>query len=269
MTMVDVSVIIPTRDRPLLLDRALQSICGQKCGYAYECIVVDDGSLSFADQVRAIVTDAGGNYLTNAGGRGCGGGRARNTGIAQAKGEFIAFLDDDDVWEATKLSTQIDFMKSTNLPFTYTGMHIRSRSGRMRYSFREPALSDRYRAIMRKNFIGTTSTIMVDTATLVSVGGFDAELPALQDYDLYIRLLQQFEIGWIPEPLTIYYAEDTDDKVSASRERYLKAVEVLSKKYQNDPYYRLLRRSFMEITLLKCVRSRKFLMQTLRSLLTR
>jgi GT2 family glycosyltransferase len=235
----------------------------------YECIVIDDGAPSGRTEICTLVSTTGAIYIPSGTDGGCGGGYSRNIGISQAKGTYIAFLDDDDAWEMGKLSEQIGFMKSTDLPFSYTGMYIRNRNGHVRYSFRTPAGSDYHRAIMRKNFIGTTSTVIIRTDALLSVGGFDTALPALQDYDLYIRLLQKYGIGWLREPLTIYYDNDTNDKISQSRERYLAAVRILSNKYHDDPCYPLLRRSFMEIALLKCIRSRRFFLDTIRSLMKR
>lgn len=267
--MRNVSVVIPTRNRPYFLERALQSMQRQSGNSILECIVVDDGEESGAAECRKIVENTGGIYYLNRYGRSSGGAHARNTGIMAAQGEFVAFLDDDDEWNDGKVSKQMPLMLDEQLDISYTGMFIRNKKYVQRYSFRAPPFSDYYRAIMRRNFIGTTSTVVVRTAAIRNIGGFDNGLPALQDYDLYIRMLKNHKLGWISEPLTTYNAHATDVQVSGSRARFIVAVEQMKKKYYQDPYFPLLKRSFMEITLLKCVRSRAFFLEILRSVFTK
>jgi glycosyltransferase involved in cell wall biosynthesis len=267
--MVDVSVVLPTCNRPLLLKRALQSVFTQKTDDVVECIVIDDGNALQSPVIRAIVEETGARYMVTDGGQGGGGGKARNTGIRVARGTYVAFLDDDDAWEQDKLARQIRLMKDRSLRISYTGLYIISNRNRRRYSFRSPPDADYYRAIMRRNFIGTTSSVIVSKEALTETGGFDTTLPALQDYDLYIRLLQKKSLEWISDPLTRYYNDETVDKISGSRERFHMAVRLLSEKYGGEQYFRLLKRSFFEITILKCVRSRRFLLETICSIVKR
>jgi glycosyltransferase involved in cell wall biosynthesis len=262
--MMDVSVIIPTRNRTQFLQRALASVRKQQYPGSFECIVIDDGDAAFSGQVRALVDQSGGIYLSTGGNR--GGGSARNLGIERAQGELVAFLDDDDTWEETKLARQTGRMADASIAMSYTGMYIIGRNGRRRYSFRKPRFDDQYREIMRHNFIGTTSTVMVRRSALHEIGGFDPLLPALQDYDLYIRLLRRFRTGWVDAPLTSYYADAASDKISASRERFYAATKLMSGKYRDDPRFPSLRKSFRSITLLKCVRSRRFLVDSILAL---
>ena len=262
--MIDVSVIIPTINRPDLLRRALLSVVQQRGGILIESIVADDGDPSQAGRVREVTEQGKGVYLSTGGYR--GGGYARNLGIEQAKGNLIAFLDDDDAWAEDKILRQSALMVDQSVAMSYTGMFITDRKGRRRYSFRKPRFEDHYRSIVRNNFIGTTSTVMVRRSALREIGGFDPDLTALQDYDLYIRLLRRFRTGWIDAPLTIYYDDDaTGDKVSGSRERFLAARRLLSEKYRGDEQFALLRKSLRSIVLLKCLRSRRFLIDTLRA----
>lgn len=262
--MTDISIIIPTRNRPVELRRALESVRMQKGTLSLECIVVDDGDENRAGEVRKLAGTYEARCFSTGGGR--GGGYARNIGIDESDGCCVAFLDDDDAWMEDKLSRQYEAMRDGTIGMSYTGMWIVGPGGGRRYSFRKPGSDDHYRAIMRKNFIGTTSTVMVRKSALETVGGFDPALPQLQDYDLYLRLLKRFRCGWLPEPLTLYYDRDTGDKVSADRERFLAAVRLLAEKYRKDEYFPLLRAGFRSILLLKCIRSRRFLFATLRSL---
>ncbi|MBN1760845.1 MAG: glycosyltransferase family 2 protein [Chitinispirillaceae bacterium] len=262
--MIAVSVIIPTCNRPDLLRRALASVTAQRTTLPMECLVADDGAVHGNGRIERIAGEFGAVYCTTGGNR--GGGAARNCGVEKAKGTFLAFLDDDDAWEPVKLAEQVPLMDDPAVALSYTGIAILHRNEKKRISFRKPGSSDHFRSIMAKNFIGTTSSVVVRRSTFDSIGGFDTALPALQDYDLYIRLLRNRRVAWTPSPLTVYYAGEARDNISESLERFRKAAALLTEKYHAAPQYPLLQRSLKQITLLKCVRSRRFLFEYLRAL---
>lgn len=198
-----------------------------------------------------------------------GGAYCRNLGLSHARNDIVAFLDDDDQWQPDKLYTQLQLMKNTDIALCYTGLFICKQNGSLRYSFRKPDSKDHFRSIMKKNFVGTTSSIVVWRSHLKSAGGFDASLPALQDYDLYIRLMKRWKACWTPEPLTWYDDMHSMQKVSGSRQRYLDAMEYMLNKYEGEMYYPLLIKSLKNIKYLKIVRSRQFFLETIRSILKR
>ncbi len=265
--MADVSVVIPTRNRVHLLTRSLSSVAGQRPSAPTECIVVDDGDPSASYRIREEAERFGAIYLSTGGGR--GGGFARNLGISNCREDIVAFLDDDDEWEPSKIALQLPCMENPSTGMSYTAITIVSGNGRRRRSFREPSCCDQYRAIMRENFIGTTSSVIARRSVLDEIGGFDTSLPALQDYDLYIRVLKRYRTGWTREALTRYYAAEIDCKISSSRSGFRTARGLLLEKYRSEPAFRDLRRSFRRIALLKCIRSRRFLLDTVRALLKR
>lgn len=266
---MQITIVIPTHNRPAELKRSLASVNVQCSSLSSECLVIDNSDPEYKKEVKNIAMHGGARYIetnTTLGNGGCG---ARNTGISEASGDYIAFLDDDDAWTNDKLRMQFDYLQQERLTMGYTGLHIISNNGHKRYSFRTPRTNDFHKEIMKKNFIGTTSSILVQRTLINTVNGFDPALPALQDYDLYIRLLRTARLGWLPEPLTLYYANDPGTKVSGDRQKYIAAVKYLSIKYRNDPHYQLLKKSFAGITLLKCIRSRRFLLDTIRDLVGR
>jgi glycosyltransferase involved in cell wall biosynthesis len=266
VAMPDITIIIPTRNRPDLLVGALSSVVRQTGPLTRECIVVDDGDPARSAGIREAVGNENARYLATGGNR--GGSFARNLGIEKARGALVAFLDDDDVWEPEKLAAQSAFMADRSIAMSYTGATVVSGKGGRRYTFREPREKDQYRAIMRKNFVGSTSTVMVRREALQEIGGFDTALPALQDYDLCIRLLRQYRTGWLPQALTIYHDDDTaGDKVSGSRRRFIEARGYLIRKYRDDPYATMLQNTLQRIEILKCIRSRRFLFATLREIM--
>ena len=136
-----------------------------------------------------------------------------------------------------------------------------------RYVFRKPGSEDHFRAIMRMNFIGPTSSVMVRKSIIEKSGGFDPELKALQDYDFYIGILRNHRAVGIDSPLTFYNDHQMPDKVSGSREFYLQAANHLREKYKSEPYFGLLKRYLLEVKIMKMFRSGQFLRETLKNML--
>ena len=119
----------------------------------------------------------------------------RNIGIECASGELLAFLDDDDMWENDKLALQVQCLENSNIGLCYTGKNIlNSNNNKMKYSYHTAKFKSDSKSIMWDNFIGTTSSIMVRKDVILDVDCFDEQLPALQDYDLYIRICQKYKV---------------------------------------------------------------------------
>ena len=115
--MAKVSIIIPTKNRPDLLKRALASVINQSY-QDWELFIINDSdtevSINSSDPRIQIIKN---NNKSGANG-------ARNTGINLARGEYIAFLDDDDLWEKNKLEKQFEIMKNTGAVLSFTGKKI-------------------------------------------------------------------------------------------------------------------------------------------------
>jgi O-antigen biosynthesis protein len=258
-----VSVIIPTRNRAPLLRRAVQSAIAQDLS-DIEILVVDDGS---ADETRGLnFGDARVRTI-----RLCettGSNRARNAGVEQARAGLIAFLDDDDTWEPTKLARQVAAMDDPHVDLCYTARNKKRPDGKGRpvYVYKSPRYpEDHYRSIMFDSYVGVTSSVMISARGLGRTGGFDCSLPALQDYDLYIRILEGGRSCGIADPLTNYTVGGGGENISTSRARFLEAARILHRKYRGSKHYNLLARRLRIISLKKALSSRKYLFETLRS----
>jgi len=262
------SVIIPTCNRYQLLKRAVQSVLNQK-SVALEIIVVDDSTETdaSASNLQQYFRQFDIIYLKTGGAK--GGAYSRNLGLSYARNDIVAFLDDDDQWQPHKLYAQALLMENTDIALCYTGLSICKQNGSLRYSFRKPDFPDHFKSIMKKNFVGGTSSVVAWRSHLESIGGFDASLPALQDYDLYIRLLKRWKACWTVESLTLYDDMHGMQKVSCSRRRYLDARSYMIKKYEGEKYYPLLIKSLKNIEYLKIIRSRQFFMETIRDIFKR
>jgi glycosyltransferase involved in cell wall biosynthesis len=257
-TMPKVSVILPTHNRRHVLQRAVQSVLDQTYK-DYEIIVVNDGStddtanyLSTLDSktVRSIHSD-----------RNIGGSHARNQGIDHSNGDYIAFLDDDDAWEPNKLEEQVSLLSTSGAGLCRTGFNLFSRNGTfIKYVYKVPKSDDLYKSIIADNFLGGTSSVLVKRTLVKAINGFDPELPALQDWDFFIRLLKQdTTIAGIDKPLVRYYFMDDARNVSFNFKNHMAAVKHLKMKYQQEKEFRLLKTALLMTTIKKALKSRGFL----------
>jgi glycosyltransferase involved in cell wall biosynthesis len=197
-----VSVVLPTFQRPDLLPRAIASVQAQSLS-DWELIVVDDNDpgsearRATASWMQAYATDARVRYLAHDANR--GGGAARNTGIEAARADLVAFLDDDDAWHPDKLERQVRFLarSSERVALVYGRMEVEDGASGASSLWPTDGVSHGLRQLLRRNTIGSTSCVVCRRAALLEVGMFDATLPSKQDIDLYVRLAERFEIGFV------------------------------------------------------------------------
>lgn len=227
-----VSAIITTHNRKNLLDRAIQSVLNQTYK-DIELIVVSDGSTDGTDeQMKKYETDIRVKYITYSPGR--GGNYARNTGIKAANGKYVAFLDDDDEWLPTKIEKQVQKIESDSLiGIVYTGLKSIYVKEGVSYLQAAGFEGDASIRILLGNVIGTTSTAMIKKEVLDKSGYFDENLKALQDYDLWVRVCQVANIGFVNEPLINYYNLASANQVSDKTSLYEDSKKYIHNKYQS------------------------------------
>ncbi len=204
-----VSVIIPTRNRRGTLGRAIASALAQSLPPT-EIIVIDDASTD--GTVQWLQTQYPTTRLIALEVRG-GAPRARNRGIEAAQGEFIAFLDSDDAFFGQKIERQIAAMQAGDAAFSTCGF---ADPGGRRYCTTSP----RPGQILRRNCLGGTSGLVARREVLRTVR-FDPELKAVQDWDLYLRLLEQGAVAHVPEALYLYGTGGDDRITRNARHRFL------------------------------------------------
>lgn len=228
-----VSVVIPTHNRADLLPRAIKSVQAQTWT-DLEIVVVSDGS---EDDTKAVVEalakdDDRIKFIEYFPAR--GGNIARNTGIENASGEYVAFLDDDDEFMPEKLEKQMAVMQSDpQIGLVYTGVHIIYVNEDIAYSSIPKASGDLSKEILLDNIIGTTSTVMARKDVLLKAGMFDVKLRALQDFDLWIRVCQLCKIGHVPEEMINYYNYTGTKQVSALTDKYIESFAYINNKYKD------------------------------------
>jgi glycosyltransferase involved in cell wall biosynthesis len=203
-----VSVVIPSYNAARTIGRAIRSSLDQDYRHL-EVIVADDCS---ADETEAAVAGIGDRRVVfNRGRLNGGAAAARNRGIRHASGEYVAFLDADDLWLPTKISTQVRLMEANPRATLVTcDCLFYDGAGRPRASFysrRTPAGGQNaWRVLLAYNFI-QTSTVLVRRSDLVQVGGFSESLPTGEDQDLWMRLAGRGHVEFVPDILVNVYDE--------------------------------------------------------------
>jgi glycosyltransferase involved in cell wall biosynthesis len=194
-----VSVIIPTYNRAALVGEALASVQAQSFR-DFEVLVVDDGGTDATPEVLAACR--GVRVLRHPRRRGVS--AARNTGINAARGEWLAFLDSDDLWRPDKLARQIFLLEGQpELLICQTEETWVRRGVRVN----KPAA---HRKVAGRIFLPSLARCMISPSAVIlhrrllqDHGAFDATLPAAEDYDLWLRLTWRYEVGLVDEPLVI------------------------------------------------------------------
>lgn len=181
---IEVSVVLPTRDRWGLARDALHSALGQR-GVSLEVCLVDDGSLTPAP--RGFDDDPRVRLFRHDRSRGVAG--SRNHAILEARGKWVAFLDDDDVWAPWHLQRLLRPLAENGARWAFSGHVMTTLRRKPVCNGPIPAVeSDLVRQFLRINPVGTPSCACVETETLRSIGGFDEQLSVMADWDLWIRL---------------------------------------------------------------------------------
>ena len=224
-----VSAIITTYNRLEHLKKALNSV--QKQTYKNIEIIVIDGSESeetknYISKYNKIIYAQSDTSHPNA---------LRNLGIQCSSGTFVAFLDDDDLWEKDKITKQVQCFENNDIGLCYTGKNvIDSNNKKMKYSYKKGRFKSSNTSIMWDNFIGITSSIMIKKNIVDAVGNFDESLPALQDYDFCIRICNHYKVLGIDEPLVSYRYSHAQNQVSKNIKKFNAACKILKNKYSNN-----------------------------------
>lgn len=230
-TQPTVSVIIPTYNRSSTILRAINSVINQTYK-DFEIIVVDDASQDNTEEIVHNITDERVHYIKHAFNKGAN--AARNTGIRQASGKYIAFQDSDDEWLNDKLQQQLSiFDNIDNVGAVHTG-YIRHENGVKEYLPKgELNITDGmlHTSLLYGNFI-STQTLVVSSEHLYAINGFDENLPRLQDWELVLRLSKLCKFVFIDKPLVNVYFHP--GCITSKPEKRIIAMKYILEKHSTD-----------------------------------
>lgn len=229
-----VSIIIPTYNRKLLLKNAIDSVLCQTYKN-FEVIIIDDNSNDGTENYISLIKNKKIFYFKND--VHCYSAKCRNIGIQKAKGEFIAFLDDDDEWLPQKLEKQIPLFNNKQVGFVYSSIKLHFDKFNFSYLTVPSVRGIVYRKLLIKNYVGGTVSVVVRKKALEEFNDeiyFDSKFPAREEYDLWIRLSKKWEVDFINEPLVIAFYRINMTRISTNVNNYVKAIKLLNSKYENE-----------------------------------
>jgi glycosyltransferase involved in cell wall biosynthesis len=224
----EVTVVIPTRGRWSLLSLTLAGALGQE-GVDHEVVIVDDGSRDETRQRLGEMGDARLRVVRNE--RPLGVAAARNRGIAEARGEWVAFLDDDDLWSPRKLRVQVDAAKAHGADFAYSAAVVADARLNPFYAPPLPDPETLAQELRLANVIPAgSSNVLARVGLIRAVGGLDERFSELDDWDLWIRLAHAGRAAASPEVL-VAYVEHSANMPSGRETNLVEELDMLVRKH--------------------------------------
>lgn len=232
------SVIMPNyKTEDSLIERAIQSVIQQREN-SWELIIVDDNGKDSewvlrskglqkkyeSKKIKFIFHD------TN-----LGANVARNNGIKEAQGEFVAFLDADDEWGTEYLYYVSNYKKNRQSVFTSCNYRIVNEAGIQppRYSLTNDISGNIFEKEIYGDIVSPTSAVTVKRSIILEAGLFDESLRARQDYDMWLRICQNYQVDYILNPLVSIY-RDGHESISSNHKRHVEGTEAVLKKILNN-----------------------------------
>ena len=232
-----ISVVVTTYGRDIaLVKQAIESAFNQTYSNL-EIILVDDNGVGSKLQMENQVEFANIprlKYIANV--HNSGAQVSRNIGILNANGEFIAFLDDDDYWDKTKLEKQLNVFEE-NIGLVYcNGYIIKGETGEIirEYQSIDSFKSEvQFKDLLYNDYIGTTTQAVVRKECFATCGLFDYEMPARQDYEMWLRISRYFKTIGVNEFL-FYHRIHEGEQISKNIEKRFNGYYRIFKKYRED-----------------------------------
>lgn len=224
-----ISVIIPTHNRPDLLLRAISSVLNQTY-HPIELIISDDASNYDIDKHLAdnLSTEKL-NIKVIKSQKSKGACHARNNGLFSSSGKYVTFLDDDDEYTPEHLFLMHDLFSKSQYSFVSSSVIEKNIDGfkSRHYDLGKISLNK----ILHSNCIG--NNIFTLRERLISLGGFDQDFPALQDYEIMIRLISKYGDAFKSNSDSyIQYTDHDSCRISHSSNKRLLSLSMLEKKHE-------------------------------------
>lgn len=203
--MAQISVIIPAYNSEKTILETIQSVQAQTFS-DWEIIIIDDGS---TDKTIGVVNTIQDSRIQVFSYPNAGVAAARNQGLAHATGNYIAFLDADDLWAPEKLELQLQALQeSPQAGLAYSWIYYMDAAG---VKLCEPdkkilAQGNVYSELLIENFIVNASNPLIKREVIEAVGLFDSELKSAEDWEYWLRIAKNWDFAVIPKP-QVYYRQ--------------------------------------------------------------
>ena len=200
--MPSISVIIPAYNAEKTIKETIQSVLNQTW-QDFELLIINDGSQDATLEVIESIQDPRIKIFSypNA-----GSSASRNRGIALAKGEYISFIDADDLWTTAKLEAQYKALQENSqaaVAYSWTD-HIDESGQFLRSGPQQSFTGDVYARLLLEDFIGNGSNPLIRAQAFAEVGDFDESLAHSEDWDLWLRLAARYHFVAVPSPQILY-----------------------------------------------------------------
>ena len=197
-----VSVLIPAYNAMPYLEAALSSVLNQTFT-DYEVIVINDGSTDNIEEWMTQVSDSRVQLVSQPN---LGVSQTRNNGIKKSRGEYLAFLDADDLWESTKLAKQVQVLNNhPEVGLVYTGVAYVDEKGNSTgrvVKYRQEGHV--WQELTKGNLVECGSVAMVRRQCFEECGVFDTAVAPCEDWDMWLRIAKAYPFKVIEEPLVYY-----------------------------------------------------------------
>ncbi|MBD2095429.1 glycosyltransferase [Trichocoleus sp. FACHB-591] len=226
--MPQVSVVIPTYNAIAYLPDTVASVLEQTYP-DFELLIVDDGSSDRTVEWVSALTDARVRLITQ---ENQGSAGARNRGIAESQGEYIAFLDADDLWAPTKLEKQVRCLEAdpaVGLVNTWV-VNMDAAGNLTDQVLMSDAEGEIWQAIAEENQIFCGSSPMVRRSCFETVGVFDQTLRSAEDWDMWIRIAARYHFAVVKEPL-VFYRQHANSKSNNLQRHLNHRLKVIDKTF--------------------------------------
>ncbi len=197
-----ISVVVPVYNGEKTIKETINSVLNQTF-WDFELLVINDGSKDSTLKIVSTIQDPRLKVFsyTNAGLP-----ATRNRGISLAKGEYISFIDADDLWTSDKLESQLKALQENPqaaVAYSWTD-HIDESSHFLRSGPQQTFNGDVYARLLLEDFIGNGSNPLIRAQAFAEVGNFDESLLAVEDWDMWLRLAARYHFVAVPSPQILY-----------------------------------------------------------------
>lgn len=230
--MVTVSVVIPVYNGEKTIQETITSVLNQTL-QDFELIIINDGS---KDKTLEAVSSIQDHRLQVFSYPNAGLAASRNRGISHAVGEYISFIDGDDLWTVDKLEAQLKALQENPkaaVAYSWTD-YIDESSNFLRRGGYLTASGDVLPKLLVIDFLENGSNAMIRRQALIEVGGFDESLPAAEDWDIFLRLAARYPFVAVPSPQILYRLSAKSMSGNVARQEAA-CVKVLKRAYKAAP----------------------------------
>ncbi len=230
--MPKISVVIPVYNGEKTIQKTIESVLNQTFK-DWELIIIDDGS---QDSTVRIIREIEDSRIRLFSYDNAGLASSRNRGIAHAQGEFISFLDADDLWTSDKLEMQFQALeKHPEAAVAYSWTDYIDQSSQFLHSGRHITINGNiYQHLLVNNFLENGSNPLIRKQALNQVGGFDSSINSVADWDMWLRLAARYQFVAVPLP-QILYRVSTDSMSSQIKNQERECLKVIEKAFKSAP----------------------------------